>query len=260
MSERLRAWYLLLVLGVLTLLLLSFLGRVPAEVSSAVALPQRLVYTAGSNLRTFLERGRARQDLHAEVARLSRLLAAAEAENRQLSLSDDRLRETLRLRAVQSPGVVLSAPVVSVDVSAVGATLELGLVSAAGVVPDMPVTVGDGLVGLVTEVAPRSAWVRTVLDPSSSVGVSVQGRGGQGIAVGQVGGLLRVRGYAEVRPVRPGDIVETSSRGGLFPRGIPVGRVVRVLPKAPNALYRDLLIRPGAQIGRLLEVSLIRPL
>lgn len=260
MSERLRAWYLLLGLAILTLLLLSFMGRAPAGLSSAVALPQRLVYTVGSNLRTFLERGRARQDLHVEVARLSRLLAAADARNRQLSLANDRLQETMKLRAVQSPGVVLSAPVVSVAVSAVGATLELGLGSDDGIGPDMPVTVGDGLVGLVTEVASSSAWVRAVLDPASSVGVSVRGRGGQGVAVGQVGGLLRVRGYAEVRPVRPGDVVETSSRGGLFPRGIRVGRVVRVLPKAPNALYPDLLIAPGAQVGRLLEVSLIRPL
>ena len=123
----------------------------------------------------------------------------------------------------------------------------------------MPVTVASGLVGVVTNVSERTAWVRTILDPLLSVGVSVRGRGGQGIAVGEAGGVVRVSGYTEEAPVRVGDTVETSSRGGLFPRGITVGHVVRVLPKDANALRREFLVRPSAALDNLLEVALIRP-
>jgi len=124
----------------------------------------------------------------------------------------------------------------------------------------MPVTVADGLVGVVTAVSERAARVRTILDPLSSVGVSVRGRGGQGIAVGEAGGVVRVSDYAEDAPVAVGDVVETSSRGGLFPRGITVGRVVRLLPGDANALRREFLVKPSAAVDNLLEVALIRPL
>lgn len=260
MSERLRAWYLLLALGFVTLLLLSFLGRPPASLSSVVALPHRLVYTASVNLRAFLDGGRDRRELRAEVGRLESELASAQSRIRELELANARYAEAVKLRATQSPGVVMSAPVVSAAVSAVGGGLELGLGHTAGVQRDMPVTVASGLVGVVTKVSERTAWVRTILDPLLSVGVSVRGRGGQGIAVGEAGGVVRVSGYTEEAPVRVGDTVETSSRGGLFPRGITVGHVVRVLPKDANALRREFLVRPSAALDNLLEVALIRPL
>lgn len=251
-----RAWYLLLALGFLTLLLLSFLGRAPASLSSAVALPHRLVYTASTNLRGFLEGGRERRVLLDEVFRLDGELAAARARVRDLELENARYAQTLELRASQSPGVVLSAPVVSASVSPVGGGLELGLGRAAGVLRDMPVTVADGLVGVVSRVGERSAWVTTVLDPALSVGVSVRGRGGQG----EAGGVLRVSGYVEAAPLALGDTVETSSRGGLFPRGITVGQVAHVFPQGANALQREFLVRPSVNLDNLLEVALIRPL
>jgi len=265
LSERLKAWYLLLALGFSTLLLLSFAGRPPAALSSAVALPHRLVYTASVNLRAFVASGRDRRDLLAEVSRLGSELASARAQMRQLELQNARYADLLDLRATQSPGVVMSAPVVSVPVlsagvGAVGGTLELGAGRAAGVTPDMPVTVADGLVGVVTTVSNKTAWVRTLVDPASSVGVTVRGRGGQGIGVGEAGGVVRVGDYAEEEPVRVGDVVETSSRGGLFPRGIVVGRVVEVIPKDPNALRREFLVEPSVNVDGLLEVALIRPL
>ena len=154
----------------------------------------------------------------------------------------------------------MSAPVVSVGSSAVEGALELGVGRAAGVVSDMPVTVADGLVGVVTTVSDRTSWVRTLVDPASRVGVTVRGRGGQGIGVGEAGGVVRVTEYAEEEAVRVGDVVETSSRGGLFPRGITVGRVVEVLPQDPNALRREFLVEPSVNVDGLLEVALIRPL
>jgi rod shape-determining protein MreC len=260
LSERLRAWYILLGLGLLTLGLLAIPGHVPASLSSAVAGPQRLVYTVSVNLRTFVASGRDRRELHAEVAQLTDALARSRTRVRALELETARYAQMLELRTVQSPGVVLSAPVVSTDLSTAQSSLELGLGRAGGVTRDMPVTVPDGLVGLVTRVSPRSAWVRTILDPASSVGVSVRGRGGQGIAVGDVSGLVRVTSYAEAQPINVGDTLETNSRGGLFPRGIVVGEVIRVEPKAPNDLRRTFWVRPTADLGTLLEVALIRPL
>jgi rod shape-determining protein MreC len=101
--------------------------------------------------------------------------------------------------------------------------------------------------------------VTTVLDPQSRVGVSVRGKGGQGIAVGEVGGLLRVTRFILDEPVEVGDVVETSSFGGLFPTGMLVGVVQEVLPPDPNELRRSFIVRPGVDLAILRDVTVLAP-
>jgi rod shape-determining protein MreC len=127
------------------------------------------------------------------------------------------------------------------------------------VILNMPVTVPQGLVGLVTAVGSDSASVRLVSDIESRVGVTVRGRGGQGVAIGEVGGRVRVVNFIERDPVRVGDLVETSSYGGLFPRGVLLGEVVEVLPKDPNELRNAFILQPAVDFSTLLEVALIAP-
>jgi rod shape-determining protein MreC len=124
----------------------------------------------------------------------------------------------------------------------------------------MPVTAPAGLVGLVTDITERNANVRLITDPASRVGVTVRDKGGQGIAIGEVGGLVRVIDYFLDEPLEVGDRVETSSRGGLFPRGILVGDIIRVEAPDPNSLRQEFLVRPAVEVQNLLEVALIDPI
>lgn len=124
----------------------------------------------------------------------------------------------------------------------------------------MPATAPAGLVGVVTDVAPRTASVRAITDPESAVGVTLRERGGQGVAVGIPGGRLRVTDFTLSEPVRPGDVVETSGRGGLFPRGLTVGTVVQVPPRNPNDLRTSFVIQPTVDPTLLLDVTLLEPL
>jgi rod shape-determining protein MreC len=123
----------------------------------------------------------------------------------------------------------------------------------------MPVTATEGLVGLVVEVSGGTSVVRTVLDPRSRVGVTVRGKGGQGVAVGDVGGPAPRRPLRGRRPIEVGDVVETSAVGGLFPRGLQVGVVIEVLPQDPNELRRSFLVAPAVDLSTLLDVVLIAP-
>lgn len=259
MSSLLRAWYAFLALGLVTIVLMAVVGRVPYEYSAAIALPQDLLHQAGTNVRLAVESLVDRRDLRAEVERLEAELAAARQEARMLELEVQRLEQVLAVRRSQSPGVVATAPVVGGTLGDGLARLVIGLGSRGGVTVDMPVTVPQGLVGIVTDVGPSSAVVRTVLDPQSRVGVTVRGKGGQGIAVGDVGDRLRVTGFLEVEPVEVGDLVETSSRGGLFPLGVLVGTVEAVLPPDPNDLRRTYIVRPAVDLATLREVVLLAP-
>ena len=259
MSRFFRAWYLLLGLGFLTFVFTAFVGQVPTNVSSAVALPHSLLYRAGINVRRSVEDLVERRDLQAEVTRLSSEVAALREESRQLDLVIGRLREALAVREDQSPGVVTTAAVTGGSSGAVLARLSLDKGVRHGLSVNMPVTVPAGLVGIVTEVAGGSAVVRTVVDPASRVGVTVRGKGGAGIAVGEIGGRIRVTRFIEDESVAVGDHVETSSYGGLFPRGVLVGTVDEILPPSPNELRRSFLVRPAVDLATLLEVVLTAP-
>ncbi|MEZ4631905.1 MAG: rod shape-determining protein MreC [Deinococcales bacterium] len=169
-------------------------------------------------------------------------------------------RKILGVRVFQSPGVVSTAPVTGVSSSPLSSKLTLGAGKADGVLNYMPITVPSGLVGIVTDTSENSATVRTILDPLSRVGITVKDKGGQGIAIGQSDGRIRVIEYFEDEKIAIGDTVETQSRGGLFPRGILVGEVISILPKDPNKLTIEFLVKPAADIPNLIEVSLIKPL
>lgn len=259
MSSLLRAWYAFLALCLLTAALTAFVGRVPAELTSAVALPHDLLKRAGTNLRLTIQNLTDRRDLRAAVEGLTTTVAELEQEQRRLELEVQRLEQVLEVRRMQSPGVVATAPVIGGGVGPDVSRLIIGIGSRAGVQVGMPVTVPQGLVGIVTDVTATTAVVRTIVDPQSRVGVSVRDRGGQGVVVGDVADLLRVTRFIQDEDVEVGDQVETSSFGGLFPIGVLVGVVQEVLPPDPNELRRSFLVRPSVDLATLREVVLLAP-
>lgn len=255
----LRAWYVFVALGLVTFVFTAFVGRVPVRLGAAVALPHNAPYRAGVSIRETVLSLTERRELRAEVARLETDVAQLRERNRQLGLQVERLGEALEVREGQTPGVVTTAPVIGSSASPQLSRLVVGKGREQGVVLNMPVSVPDGLVGLVTDVAPGSARVRTVVDPASRVGVTVRGKGGRGIAVGEIGERIRVSRFIPREPVAVGDEVETYSEGGLFPRGLLVGVVEEVLPPDPNDLRSSFIVRPAVDLSTLLEVVLAAP-
>jgi len=259
LSSLLRAWYAFVVLGLVTFMVTAFVGRVPAELTAAVALPHDVLVRTGTSVRLTLESAVDRRNLRAEVAELTTRLTEVETQNRALELEVQRLEEVLAVRRAQSPGAVASAPIIGGSIGPDLSRLLVGFGRRDGALRNMPVTVPAGLVGIVTEVAEDSSVVRTVVDPQSRVGVTVRGKGGQGIAVGDIGDLLRVTRFIVDGAVEVGDVVETSSYGGLFPAGVPLGVVEEVLPPDPNELRRSFLVRPAVDLATLREVVLLAP-
>jgi len=259
LSDLLRAWYVLLVLGLITFALTALVGKVPLDITSAISLPHNLPYRVGVNLREAAVGLADRRAFQSELERLKNEVETLREENRGLVLEIERLGQLLEVRTQQSPGAVMSVPVVGVGSGSVFERLELGQGARSGVVRDMPVVVPAGLVGIVTDVSATRALVRTITDPESRVGVTVRGKGGRGIAIGEVSGRIRVTGYRAQSALERGDLVETASEGGLFPRGVLVGVIDEVFPADPNDLQQTFMVRPAVDLSTLLEVILISP-
>lgn len=200
----------------------------------------------------------ARRDnaLQAQVSALTRQnqeLQEAQAENARLR----------RLLAFQdkSPRPLLAAEVVAVKPSIQADTLTLARGLADGARPHGVVLAPDGaLVGQILEASPRSCTVLMLTDSGSSVGAQVTRpgllNGPVGICQGDRAGRLQLTYLAHEADVRPGDVVTTSGLGGVFPKGLKLGRVLSVTFDRTRSV-KTAQVRPAADFDHLEEAFLL---
>lgn len=116
-----------------------------------------------------------------------------------------------------------------------------------------PVVTPEGLLGVVWEAGPRASTVMSWQHPDFRVSAFT----GSGSVLGIVGPLivgtrgeaiLELRGVALRETVPTGATVYTTGLGGIYPRGIPIGRVIdaEIDPLGYERLYR---IAPFANPG-----------
>ncbi len=105
------------------------------------------------------------------------------------------------------------------------------LLQVKGVSPDDVIVSSEGLVGLVESRTGQHATVRTILDASVAVPVTVPGTSLAALVRGQ-GDRLKVSFVPIENAPEEGDVLYTSGAGGLFPPGIAVARITRVQPVA----------------------------
>ncbi len=115
----------------------------------------------------------------------------------------------------------------------------------------------DGLVGRVVDVRPGSAIVQVLTDPASIVGAHALRTRTQGIVEGEPRGTLRFKYMArDGTGLEVGDVVVSSGQGGVFPRGIPIGRV-RAIDDRGSALFHYAALTPVVDFARIDEVLLV---
>jgi rod shape-determining protein MreC len=198
---------------------------------------------------------------HQRAAALDDKVRSLELERQQL-LSDraevERLRRLLAFAELSSERRYLGARVIGVRLGTVGRqllTVDRG--SEDGVERMMPVVIGEGVVGRVYEVAAHSADVLVVTDSNSSIAVRVDRTRARGNVRGLGKPDLCKLDYAlRTEDVMEGDALVTSGTDGVFPRGLPVGKVTQ-LDRAKHGLFQDARVVPAVDVTRLEEVLVV---
>ncbi|MEE8474326.1 MAG: rod shape-determining protein MreC [Myxococcota bacterium] len=122
-----------------------------------------------------------------------------------------------------------------------------------GVRSGMPVISEDGLVGLVTSASRYSARSMLLLDRQSAVDGTVQRSRARGIVRGRGVDDLEFEFVVRGGDVRVDDVIVTSGLGGVYPKGLRIGRVTKV--SDPGArLIQHATIDPAVDFGRLEQV------
>jgi rod shape-determining protein MreC len=131
--------------------------------------------------------------------------------------------------------------------------------SSDGLDRDMAVITADGIVGKVRDVFPHSAQVLAINDPSSGAGVILETTRIRGILRGNAAGQPEIVGILADNRIQPGEKVLTAGGDQIFPRGMPVGVVEKVVrdPEPERDGFIFIIVKPAAHLDRLDEVLVV---
>lgn len=191
-------------------------------------------------------------ELRAENERL-RVQSLQVAETRE---ENDRLRRLLGLRE-RLPMTTLAGEVIGREGGGWVRSLTVNRGTGEGIATQTPVIVPDGLVGRVVRVRPGASVVQLLNDPASTVGAMVQRTRTAGLVEGDPGGAVRFKYMArDGAGIVVGDILVTSGQGNVFPKGLPVGRVIAIEDRG-SALFHFAVLAPVVDFARVEDVLLL---
>jgi len=177
----------------------------------------------------------------------------------QVRLSDD-ARQARRLQALlgfkeQYIAKTVAAQVIGTSGSEQSRSIYIDKGTESGVQKDMAVITADGVVGKVLRAFGSTSQVLLVSDYSSGVGAIVDKSRSQGVVRGTPAGEVILANVMTGELVEPGELVVTSGGDQIFPKGLPVGTVMKVSPGAD--LFLNIRIKPTVNLNQLEEVLVI---
>jgi rod shape-determining protein MreC len=195
-------------------------------------------------------------------------LRGVRAENRQLKEQIEQMRlEQVRLNedaaqahrlqsllAFKEQVVMKTVPaqVIGSSGSDLSRSIYIDKGSNQGISPDMPVITAAGIVGKVLRTYPSTSLVLMINDQSSGVGVLLEKSRLQGVLRGTSDGELILERVMSDEQVTPGETVLSSGGDQIFPKGFPVGTVMKVSPG--KELFLNIKVHAAADLSRLEEV------
>jgi rod shape-determining protein MreC len=184
---------------------------------------------------------------------------AAEVTHRLNVLELDRLElERVAFPQAYRDLHVIGARVIGVRLDPKGlqlVTIDRG--ASDGVERMMPVVVAHGVVGRIHSVDASSADVLLLSDRNSSIAVRVErSRARANVRGTGSPDLTRLEYALRSDDMNEGDVLVTSGTDGVFPRGLPVGRIAG-LKRTGQGLYQRADVAPIVDVTKLEEVLVI---
>ena len=174
-------------------------------------------------------------------------LEKLQEENKKLKEENSKLEQTLReYEVVKTENETLKsylslaekynnyktvpAYVINRDISNYSKTIVINVGKNDGIEENMPVIANDGLVGYVISVTSNTAKVQTIVDSSSNTSSLTSSTRDNVICKGTIENTNILKGtYIPTNAnIIEGDSVETSGMGGIYPKGIHIGKIKEV--------------------------------
>ena len=219
-------------------------------IESAVVHSQKWVYDAWRNYAYLRGTRRENRELRAQLERM-KIDEARLSEDARMARRVQTLLE-FKEQYVES---TMAAQVIGTSGSEQSRVLYIDKGSKDGIKNDMAVITPTGIVGKIVQVFPSSAQVLPINDQFSGVGAVLKDTRLQGIVKGSQSGATTLQYVMSDEKVEPGEEVLTSGGDRIFPKGLPVGRVVSVEPG--KDLFLNIRVVPSARLDQVEEVLVV---
>lgn len=168
------------------------------------------------------------------------------------------LREYVNLTDKYSEYKSLPAYVIQYDITNYSKVIIINVGKNDGVAVNMPVISEKGLVGYVISVTDTTAKVQTIIDTASTVSSAVGTTRDSIITRGIIGSNneLKATFIPTDATILEGDSIETSGIGGIYPKGVHIGTIKKVI-QTKNITDRYAIIETAVDFEKLETVLVI---
>lgn len=259
-----RQHYIALVLVAVTILvILNLPGRTTARLKVAIGSLFLPLFGLANSTHQIADKT---SDAITSRSELARQNEALRSENQQLRMqmlqAEEAIQENARLRQLvgwqqQKKWNLKLARVVMRDPANWWRTIQIDRGSRDGMRVDLPVLTIDGLVGRISSVTFDRSQVALIGDSHCKVSAQIENESGDMGVIDSSGpfdgSLLEMAYLSKNANLRPGQNVFTSGLGGIFPKGIPIGKIVDSRP-VEYGLSVEARVKIAANLSALDEV------
>ncbi|MEN8906477.1 MAG: rod shape-determining protein MreC [Clostridiales bacterium] len=170
------------------------------------------------------------------------------------------LSKALKLKNSYDDYEPIGANIIAKDMGNWFSLFRIDIGSKEGVKRDFPVRTSEGLVGRIEAADVTSSKVTTIIDNGSTVSARLSKNGSYVLIKGD--SELKNNGLCLMDYIDPdaditiGDIVETSGLGGIYPKGIIIGKVKQIR-KSSNDFSKYAVVEPTVDFKRLDQVIVL---
>ncbi len=121
---------------------------------------------------------------------------------------------------------------------------------------DDPVVISEGLIGRIVNVGPNTSIAQIFPNPALRISAVDQRSRVKGIVSSRNGRELFLEQVSKEEDIAVGDRIVTSGLGGVYPKGLPIGRVVQITDP-PQSMFKEIIISPLVSTDKLEELFVI---
>jgi len=259
-----------IVITIIILILLVFLSNVSIEnlsyietVATNLVMPIQNGLTfiknkiAGNN--TFFSDINNLKTENEELKETNKELEEALRELEIIKAENKDLKEQLNLTEKYSEYESIPASIINRDVTNYSSVFIISVGKVDGIEVNMPVISDKGLVGHVIAVDQNTSKVQTIIDTSSTITALISTSRDAIICKGTLEGkgILKATYIPTEVTLVGGDLVETSGMGGIYPKGIQIGKISKII-NTKNVTDRYALIETTVDFDKIETVLVIK--
>ena len=180
-----------------------------------------------------------------------------ELEN--IKTENETLKEYLGLTEKYGEYKTIPAYVINKDINNYSKTLIINIGKQDGIEENMTVIADEGLVGHVISVTDNTAKIRTIVDTSSSISCLMSSSKDSIVCKGTLDSNTEIKAMyipTDANLVQ-GDSVDTSGLGGIYPKGIHVGTIKKIVT-TKNMTDRYALVETAVDFNKLNTVLVVK--